>query len=201
MLKSALYLTCTVLFTTFQSIGETPLEPGAAIPKPETRWLDISGKEISLNTAKGGNGLLVIFAGNRCPYMLRNQERLHRICTFARKNNIGVVLVNSNEASRAEGESLTAMKDYAAEQQYAWYYIIDKNAALADAFDASHTPESYLFDKNSRLVYKGALDDSPGNANAVKTQLLQNAMNEMLAGKAPAINSSNSLGCNIKRRR
>ncbi|MEC5143333.1 redoxin family protein [Chitinophaga sp. 212800010-3] len=201
MIKSAFYLSCcAVLLSSFQPPDrEMPLEPGALLPKSEIACMDISGKDISLGAAKGGNGLLVIFASNQCPYMLRNHDRLHNICAYAHKNNIGVVMVNSNEAARNGSESFAAMKQYAASIQFTWHYILDRNALLADAFDANHTPECFLFDKNSRLVYKGGIDDSPGNAEAVKNKYLHNAINEMLAGKAVSVNASHSLGCNIKR--
>ncbi|WP_245957371.1 redoxin family protein [Chitinophaga flava] len=201
MMKSALYLTCTFLLASFCPIREGQLEPGAPLPKPENKWMDVSGKEISLNSVKGANGLLVIFGANRCPYMLRNQDRLRNICSFAHNNNIGVVMVNSNEANRAEEESLTSMKAYASTQSFQCFYILDKNAELADAFDANHTPECYLFDKKNHLVYKGAIDDSPGNAETVKVQLLHNAISETAAGKSVTVSTSNSLGCNIKRNR
>ncbi|WP_143309317.1 redoxin domain-containing protein [Chitinophaga vietnamensis] len=201
MIKLVLYLSCcTLLFTAFQPAREDALELGSLIPKADIRCTDISGKELSLNDARGANGLLVIFVANRCPYMQRNQERLHAACSLARKHNIGIAMINSNEAARVEGESLTAMKEYAAKQQYNCYYLLDHNAELADAFDANHTPECFLFDKNSRLVYKGAIDDSPGNADAVKAKLLLNALNDVAAGKAVAVGSSNALGCNIKRK-
>jgi thioredoxin-related protein len=200
-MKATFYLSCcTVILSAFQPNRETPLEPGALLPKSDITCMDISGKEISLAAAKRNNGLLVIFGSNQCPYMLRNQERIREVCIFAHKNNIGVVMVNSNEAARSETESFAAMKQYAAAQQFPGYYIVDRNAILADAFDANHTPECFLFDKNSRLAYKGGIDDSPGNANAVKTRLLQNAINEMVAGKPVTLNSVHSLGCNIKRR-
>ncbi|MFB6454847.1 redoxin family protein [Chitinophaga sp. Hz27] len=201
MFKSALYLSlCTVILTSFRSGRDANLDLGAPIPKAELRLTDISGKEISLNAAKSSNGLLVIFVANQCPYMLRNKERLQTVCAFAQKNNVGVVMVNSNEANRAESESLAAMKNYAGQHQFSWYYLLDKNAELADAFDANHTPECFLFDKAGKLVYKGGVDDSPGNADAVKAHLLRNAMNDMLAGKAVSIASSAALGCNIKRK-
>ncbi len=199
-MKSALYLTCALLFSSFHPGSEQPLEPGAPVPKPEVKMLDISGKEISLNMAKGANGLLVIFAGNKCPYMLRNQDRLRSICSFARSNSIGVIMINSNEANRSEEDSYSAMKAYAGAQSFNCYYVLDKNAEMAIAFDANHTPECYLFDKKSLLAYKGAIDDSPGNPEAAKVRWLQNAMNELLAGKQVGVVSSNSLGCNIKRK-
>ncbi|GEP88415.1 Peroxiredoxin [Chitinophaga terrae (ex Kim and Jung 2007)] len=197
----AFYLSCCTLFLSAATPNpEIALEIGAPIPKAELTWQDISGKEISLNAAKGKNGLLVIFAGNHCPYMHRNQDRIKQISQVASKNGIGVIMINSNEATRNEGESLAAMKEYAATMQYHGYYIVDKNSALADAFDANHTPECFLFDKTGKLVYKGAIDDSPGNAETVKVRLLQNAINETLAGKAVNVATSNSLGCNIRRR-
>jgi peroxiredoxin len=201
MMKSVFYLACALVFISALPADEVPLEPGAPLPKPDVKWMDVSGREISLNSAKGSNGLLVVFGGNHCPYMLRNQERLRHICAFARKNNIGVVMVNSNEANRADGDSFSAMKAYAAEHAFQCYYILDKNAELADAFDANHTPECYLFDRKNRLVYKGAIDDNPGNADAVKTRHLQNAITELLAGRSITISTSSTLGCNIKRNR
>lgn len=200
MIKATFYLSCcTILLSSFQPNREVPLEPGSPLPKSEIACTDISGKEISLGAAKGANGLLVIFGSNQCPYMLRNQERLRNICGYASKNRIGIIMVNSNEAARTGNESFAAMKQYATSQHFTWYYVIDKNAVLANAFDANHTPECFLFDKNSLLAYKGGIDDSPGNADAVKTRLLQNAINEMLAGKPVSVNTSHTLGCNIKR--
>jgi len=77
--------------------------------------------------------------------------------------------------------------------------VADPAAAIAEAFQAAHTPECYLFNAGGTLVYKGAIDDSPGNADAVKTRHLNNAINDLLAKKTPKVNSTQVLGCNIKR--
>lgn len=196
-MKSTFSVLITVILLT--AFRPSSLDIGAPIPKPDVKLNDISGREISLNTAKGANGLLVMFTGNRCPYVLRNQGRTTEICGYALQHQIGVILVNSNTTLHSGDESLEAMKAYAAEQQYRWYYVIDKKAEIAEAFDASHTPECYLFDKSGRLSYKGAIDDNPGNADVVKTRHLHNAINEMLAGGAVKTNNTSALGCNIKR--
>lgn len=60
-------------------------------------------------------------------------------------------------------------------------------------------PECYLFNQQGKLVYKGAIDDSPGNADAVKLKHLENAIADMLAGKAARVAATTALGCNIKR--
>jgi len=54
------------------------------------------------------------------------------------------------------------MKKYAEKNSYKWYYVVDKNSELADAFGANRTPENFLFNKDGKLVYHGATDDNPG---------------------------------------
>src|SRR3982750_3546287 len=83
----------------FNNITELPI--GSDMPKSDVKMKDISGKEVSLKEAKKANGLLVMFTCNTCPYVVRNQQRTKEICQYALENNIGVVLINSNEAQRA----------------------------------------------------------------------------------------------------
>jgi hypothetical protein len=177
----------------FTGMPELPLEIGAALPKADMVLHDVSGKDITFNQAKKSNGILVMFSGNGCPYIERNKARTQEICRYALSNNIGVVLVNAN------GEQFDIMKKYAAEQQFTWFYVTDNKGELADAFEATHTPECYLFNQSSKLVYKGAIDDNPGNADAVKTRHLNNAINDMLANKPLKVNTTATIGCNIKR--
>lgn len=176
------------------------LDVGAKMPKADIKMKDVTGKEISLNDAKKSNGILVMFSCNTCPYVARNQERTREICQFALKNNIGVILINSNEAERDGGDSYAAMQNYAKRQNYAWYYTVDKNNEIADAFAADRTPECYLFNKDAILVYKGAIDDNPGSAADVSQKYLHNAINAVLSGKAVDVNSTASVGCGIKRK-
>lgn len=177
----------------------TSLSIGSSIPLSNQKMLDVSGKEVSIQNAIRENGVLVMFSCNTCPYVIRNQERTKQINQYALDNKIGVIVVNSNEAQRSDADSYEAMKKYAAEQQYAWYYAIDKNSSIANAFGATRTPEVYLFNKKGVLVYKGAIDDNPSDAGNVKRQHLKTAIDEMLGGKSISVTESKSVGCSIKR--
>jgi len=177
-----------------------PLPLGAGIPKADNKLKDISGKEVTLKNAVKENGLLVMFSCNTCPVVINNQARTKEICQYAISKSIGVVLLNSNEGNRKSSESLNAMQAYAKDQAYSWYYAEDKNNELADAFGASRTPECFLFDKNGKLVYHGAIDDSPSSdAASVNRHHLKEAMNEVLSGKEVSVKQSKSVGCSIKR--
>ena len=181
------------------TVGD-PLQIGNSMPKADLKLKDISGKEITMKDAKKENGVLVMFSCNTCPYVIKNQERTIAISGFAQKKNIGVILLNSNEALRGDDDSFDAMKEYAKGQNYKWNYVVDKNHEVADAFGANRTPECFLFDKNLKLVYHGAIDDNPSDAGNVKRQHLQEAINELVAGKEISIKESRSVGCTIKRK-
>jgi thioredoxin-related protein len=183
--------------------GFSPLEElqiGSKMPSVENQKMkDVSGKEITLKEAMSSKGLLVMFSCNTCPYVVKNQQRTNKILGYASSQNIGVVVLNPNEAYRGKDDSYEAMKAYAAEQQYKWIYAVDENHKIADAFGATRTPECYLFDGSGTLVYHGAIDDSPADASAVKRQHLKAAIDEMNAGKSISVATSKSIGCTIKR--
>jgi len=176
-----------------------PLPLGSSIPKGDIKMKDISGKEVSLKDAQKKNGLLVMFSCNTCPYVVKNQSRTIEVAKYALGNDIGIVVLNSNEAQRGSDDSYDAMKKYASAQKYDWNYLVDKNSTMADAFGANRTPECFLFDKSGKLVYHGAIDDNPSDANAVSRKHLVKAIDEMMAGKEVSVKESKSVGCGIKR--
>jgi hypothetical protein len=183
----------------FNGFPDNRLPIGATIPKATIRLRDVSGKEISLQEVRQAGGLLVMFTCNTCPYVIRNQSRTKDICAYAKAGKIGVVLLNANEGDRNGSNSYEAMQTYARAQDYQWFYAVDRNSELADAFGANRTPESYLFDKDGKLVYHGAIDDSPGDPGQVKRHHLREAIDEMNAGKEVTVKETRSVGCSISR--
>ena len=181
------------------AVNVDPLPLGSPIPKPDLKMKDVSGKEISLQEARTDKGLLVMFSCNTCPYVIKNQSRAYEVCKYALGSGLGVAVLNSNEAQRSADGSYEDMKAYAKEQGYGWYYMVDQNSSLADAFGANRTPECYLFDGSGKLVYHGAIDDNPNDAGAVSRKHLRVAIDEVLGGKEVTLKQSRSVGCGIKR--
>ena len=175
------------------------LEIGGTMPKSDVKMLDVSGKTVSIKDNMQENGVLVMFSCNTCPYVIKNQSRIKAINQYALEHNVGVIILNSNEAYRTKDDSYEAMKDYAHAQGFQWNYVIDKNHEIADAFGANRTPECFLFNNQMTLVYHGAIDDSPADENNVKRIHLKEAINELIVGKEVTIKESRSVGCSIKR--
>ena len=188
----------TVIATAFKPDTRSELEIGATIPKADYKMMDISGTEVSLAETKGENGLLVIFSCNTCPYVKLSEKRIKEVAAFAKRNKIGIILVNSNEAQREAEDSFEEMKKYGKAQGYDFSYVIDKNSQLANAFGATRTPHVFLFDKKG-LAYRGAIDDNIKDAADVKEYFLKDAIFAVGGGKPVKISSTKSVGCTIKR--
>ena len=200
-MKKISFLLALPLLSLMAFVNPDELPIGSTLPKATVLMKDISGKEVSLKDAKKSSGLLVMFSCNTCPYVIKNQQRTKEIAAYAEKNNIGIILVNSNEAQRGDDDSFEAMKQYAKNQGYTWYYVVDKNSEVADAFGANRTPECFLFNKEDKLVYHGAIDDNPvGDVSEVGKKYLKVAINEMLSNKEVSVKTSRSVGCSIKRK-
>jgi hypothetical protein len=200
MQKSFLSLVPAVAISllTLQSMND-PLPIGSSLPNPDAKMKDISGKEVSFKDVTKKNGLMVMFSCNTCPVVGKYHSRTLEIGKFASDNEIGVVLLNSNEATRNDGESYDDMKSYANEQGYKFSYVVDQNSVMADAFGATRTPEIFLFDKAGKLVYHGAIDDNANGPDKVTRRHAKIAIEEMVAGKQVSTTTTRSVGCTIKR--
>ncbi|MBC7902944.1 MAG: redoxin domain-containing protein [Gemmatimonadaceae bacterium] len=195
-MKSLLFF--SLLVAAFTIKADT-LPIGADMPKKDVKIKDVSGKIVTLKEAMSANGLLVMFSCNTCPYVIKNQQRTNDICKYAQSRNMGVVILNSNEGNRSSSESLIEMQEYAKAQGYHWLYAVDSGNEIADAFGANRTPECFLFDKNAKLVYHGAIDDNPADQSSVQRNHLKEAMTELTSGKDVSVKQSRSVGCAIKR--
>ena len=178
---------------------DDPLPIGSSLPGPDTKMKDVSGKEVSFKDAMKKNGLLVMFSCNTCPVVKKYQSRTLETGKLAAANDIGVMLVNSNEATRNDGDSYDDMREYGKNQDYQFNYVIDKNSIMANAFGATRTPEVFLFDKSGKLVYHGAIDDNANGPDQVTRKHTKVAIEEMVAGKNVSTTKTRFVGCTIKR--
>lgn len=207
-MKSIL-LFCLINIVSFTSFSQESKKPssninaiaiGSLLPSPDNELLDVSGNKTSFKANEKLNGLLVIFSCNTCPYVVKNETRMLNVIDMCGKMNIGVIVLNSNEAYRENEDSYAAMQTYAKEKGLNCSYVVDNNSEMADAFGAKRTPETFLFDKTRRLVYHGAIDDNPSDESNVKRQHLLEALKETSEGKQVSLAESKSVGCGIKRK-
>lgn len=195
----------TLLFLSFTSDkGQKSLKIGAKAPMADVKMTGINAQDLSLNDVKLKNGLIVVFSCNTCPFVVgmddfagweKDYNELH---SLAKANEIGFVLVNSNEAKRSGDDSLEKMEVKAKVANYTMPYLVDENSKLANAFGAKTTPHVYYFDAEMKLVYIGSIDNSWDSKREKDEAYLKNAITQHQLGKIET-KESNPVGCSIKR--
>jgi peroxiredoxin len=97
-------------------------------------------------------------------------------------------------------DSFDEMKLYAKEAKFAFPYLYDgETQATAKAYGCLATPHVFLFDQERKLRYKGRFDDSRfADASTVTSPDTRNALEAMLAGKAPPVAETKVMGCSTK---
>jgi len=175
-----------------------PLGIGSPMPLINEKLTDVDGNMATLANNRGKVGTLVVFTCNHCPFVKAWQTRMVKIANDCMKRDIGVVFVNSNDPIAIPEDALEPMKNLAKTQGYTFPYVMDGSSELARAFGASRTPEAFLFDRASKLVYHGTIDDNTYDAMAVKKSYLKDAVEALLAGKAIPQADTKSVGCSIK---
>ena len=91
---------------------------GAKAPLADAAMANVDGTMMTLESAAGPNGLLVVFSCNTCPFVVGNgsksdgwEGRYNATNEAAQRMGVGMVLVNSNEAKRDNHDSMEAMQE------------------------------------------------------------------------------------------
>ncbi len=145
--------------------------------------------------------LVVIFSCNHCPYVKAYEDRMIQIAKDYVDRGVRFVLINANDPEQYPDDSFENMKIRAREKGYPFPYLYDASQDVPRAFGAGRTPEVFVFDRERRLRYKGAIDDAWDDPQAVKRAYLREALDALLRGQEPPVTETPAVGCTIKWRR
>lgn len=159
----------------------------------------VDGKQHNLNSAKGENGLLVMFICNHCPYVKAIQDRLVRDVNDLKQYGINAIAIMSNDPSEYPEDSFENMARVAKELNYPFPYVWDETQEIAKAYGAVCTPDFFGFNRNLELQYRGRLDASRKEAAPpdVRRDLFEGMMEVAKTGRGPQ-EQIPSMGCSIK---
>lgn len=168
-------------------------------PAPNFSLPDIEGNIVSLADFEESPALLVIFMCNHCPFVKHVLSDLVRLAKDYQAKGVAVVGINSNDVANYPEDSPEMMAKLVEEAGFTFPYLYDETQEVAKAYQAACTPDFFLFDKKSKLAYRGQMDDSrPGNNIPITGLDLIKAMNAVLVGREVSTEQKPSIGCNIK---
>jgi peroxiredoxin len=163
-------------------------------------WTDlpgVDGKTHSLADLKDKEVVVVVITCNHCPVAMAYEDR---IINFVKKHagpdsKVALVAcnVNNNETDRPP-----RMKDRAKEKGFNFTYLYDESQKIGRAYGATVTPEFFVLNKERKIVYMGAMDDSQPNP---KVNYLEAAVEATLKGEKPAKSETRGRGCSVQYQR
>jgi peroxiredoxin len=166
--------------------------PDFSLPEPA------SGKQIGLSDFRG-KPLLVAFSCNHCPYVLHIIDAFVAMANAAQRRGLGAIMISANDVTGYPQDGPQPMAEFANQHGFEFPYLYDQSQQVAQAYQATCTPDFYLFDSAHQLVYRGQFDASrPGNAEAIDGAQLQAAIDALLNGDALTNTQIPSVGCSIK---
>lgn len=149
--------------------------------------------------------VVLVFLANHCPWVQGMDGDLVRLAGELDPKRVRVVGISVNHR---EDDRLPAMKEEAKKRGYNFTYVYDESQAVGRALGATRTPEYFVFDKNRKLVYMGAIHNSParrGNGGEIHytrgtpTEFyVKDAVAATLAGKPVAVPETRAQGCTVE---
>lgn len=142
--------------------------------------------------------LVIIFSCNHCPYVQAWEGRMIEIQADYADKGVQLIAINANDDRKYPEDSFEEMVKRAKAKGFNFPYLRDETQEVARAYGAERTPEVFVFDRERKLRYHGAIDDNYENPQAVKNPYLRNALDALLAGKEPPVAETPPVGCTVK---
>ncbi len=193
-----IFFTAILLLATI-AIQAQGLKIGDTAPNFNLKSID--DKMLSLESFSNEKGVIVIFTCNHCPYSVAYEDRIIAIDEKYKVKGYPVVAINPNDPISYPEDSFEAMKVRAQEKGFSFPYLVDDKQEIYPQYGAKKTPHIYVL-KNTKkgfgVVYIGAIDNNSRDAAAVTENYLTNALDDLLEGNTPQIQTTKAIGCSIK---
>jgi peroxiredoxin/uncharacterized protein YxeA len=163
---------------------------------PSFELSSFDGKTVSLSDYRGKIVVLEWF-NFECPLSRYHYETKNTMVELANKykgKNVVWLAVNSTSHT-TPGPN----KTFAKRHGLPYLILDDRSGKVGRAYGAQTTPHMYIINPRGRVVYEGAIDDSPlGKKKEGVVNYVDNALAELTAGKAVSTAKTKPYGCTVK---
>lgn len=158
---------------------------------------DYRGQEFKLSDIKDDKLVVLAFLGTECPLVKLYGSRLQTIADKYKEQGVTIIGINSNRQ-----DNVTEIGAYVRRHNLEFRMLKDIGNKVADQLNAERTPEIFVLDAERQVRYRGRIDDQYGVGYSRKSRtvsFLENAIDELLAGKPVSTPTTEAVGCHIGR--
>lgn len=162
---------------------------------------NVDHKTVSLANYRNAKGFVVIFTCNTCPVAQAYQDRIAELNQTYAAKGYPVIAINPNDAGVVPNESFEKMQTLAKQKNFTFPYLLDPDHVVTKQFGATKTPHVFILQKTPKgnvVEYIGAIDNDPEGESSSQITYVKNAINDLSAGKKPAVVSTKAVGCSVK---
>ncbi len=164
------------------------------LPAPGFELLSYDGKKVSLGDF-AGKIVVLEWTNWDCPFIKRHGQAGTSRELAAKYKDKGVVWLAVNSTKDATSEqNRTAAQAY----QASYPILMDPDGKVGHRYAAKTTPHMFVIDRSGTLAYDGAIDDDPAGRKDARVNYVDQAIGELLAGKAVTNSKTKSYGCGVK---
>ena len=165
---------------------------------PEFTLKNYDGTEYKLSDFQG-KIVVLEWLNYECPFVRYHYEKASTMKDLAAKyKDRNVVWLAINSTAHQE---TAKNKDFAEKNKIPYPILDDRTGTTGRAYNATNTPHIFIIDTKGNIVYKGAVDNAPmgkvtGGGNYIS--YVDNALEELTAGKEVTTKTTKPYGCTVK---
>lgn len=185
-----------------QQMKETVKEAQANMA-PEFTLPSALGEQVSLSDF-AGKTVVLEWVNFDCPYVRKhydsgNMQNLQK--TYTAKDVVWLSINSSAKGKQGQFEEQKLLEKMSEHDHNADHYLVDLSGEVGHKYGAKTTPHMYVIGADGTFVYQGAIDNIP-SADKADVEKAENyvaaALDAHLAGKEPAVKSTQPYGCGVK---
>jgi peroxiredoxin len=160
-------------------------------PVPDFQLPDLDGNLHRLSDQRG-KIVIVNFWSCECPHSERTDKAIMAMLDRW-GDDVALLSIVSNKNEKLEDVKKVS------EARRLPIVLLDADCRVADLFDAQTTPHVFVMDRDGILRYRGAADDVTFRQRTPTRFFLNEAVESLLEGHAPALTETSAYGCTIVR--
>ena len=150
---------------------------------------DTDGREHRLSELVADGPVVVVFTCNDCPEAASWHERLVDVARDYAPRDVRTVFVNP-------ADPLETMRARVAAEGWPCPYLCDESQQVAREFGVEVAPDVFVIDRDMRIRYRGAPDESHDDP-AANGLWLREALDDVLSGVELRRPRTEPVGCSI----
>ncbi len=188
------------------------LAPGDKAPDFSGIQAVMGEKDATLSLADMKEDVVVIaFLANHCPYVGKVEDRVIDLAKQYQDKNVRIVAVcvtpppeyapEGYNKEYCEQDTLAKIRERVKDKNYPFAYGRDDSQKIGRDYGAVSTPTFFVLDKERKVRYEGAFDDSIDDESKAMRHYVRDAIDQILAGKNVEVEETNPTGCGISYRK